>query len=111
MSLVVWGWGLVQNTEAVARNYYFQTAKLRVQQCLLLECILRLNKAGRSYLIQDPTSKEGGFHVLLKVPNDLNCLFLHLQENPLLCSTLLTADGRAPQPLVSREEEYIELVY
>jgi hypothetical protein len=57
-----------------------------------MESFPRLNKAGRGYL-KDPTSISKGVQVLSKVNDDksctdlqvLDCLFLHLQENPLLC--------------------------
>jgi hypothetical protein len=47
--------------------------------------ILRLNEAGRRYLIQDGSSISKGVVVLGRVNNDINCVFLHLLENPRLC--------------------------
>jgi hypothetical protein len=47
--------------------------------------ILKLNEAGRRYLVQDGSSISRGVEVLSGVSNDINCLFLHLLENPLLC--------------------------
>jgi hypothetical protein len=47
--------------------------------------ILRRNKAGRRYLIEDAGSMAKGVEVLVAVRNDLGCLFYHLLENPLLC--------------------------
>jgi hypothetical protein len=47
--------------------------------------ILRLNEAGRRYLIQDGSSILKGVDVLSRVNNDINCVFLHLLENPRLC--------------------------
>ena len=47
--------------------------------------ILRLNKAGRRYLIQDGSSISKGVKVLSRVSNDISCVFLHLLENPRLC--------------------------
>jgi hypothetical protein len=47
--------------------------------------ILRLNKAGRRYLVQDGSSISKGVEVLSRVNNDINCVFLHLLENPRLC--------------------------
>jgi hypothetical protein len=41
--------------------------------------ILRFNVAGRWYVIGD-----GGVEVLIRVNNDINCVFLHLLENPRL---------------------------
>jgi hypothetical protein len=47
--------------------------------------ILRPNKAGRGYLIEDGSSISKGVKVLIAVSNEVNCLFLHLLENPTLC--------------------------
>jgi hypothetical protein len=47
--------------------------------------ILRLNGAGRRYLVQDGSSVTKGVEVLSRVNNDINCVFLHLLENPRLC--------------------------
>jgi hypothetical protein len=47
--------------------------------------ILRLNEAGRQYLIADGSSISRGVEVLSAVSDDVNCLFLHLLENPFLC--------------------------
>jgi hypothetical protein len=51
-----------------------------------LRSILRLNGAGRGYLLDGHgffVSK--GVDVLSAVNDDLNCVFLHLLENPSLC--------------------------
>jgi hypothetical protein len=50
-----------------------------------LGIILRLNGAGRRYLIQDKGSVAKGVEVLCAVNDDLNCVFFHLLENPSLC--------------------------
>jgi hypothetical protein len=49
--------------------------------------ILRLNAAGRRYLIEDGSSISKGVDVLSRVndDDDINCVFLHLLENPRLC--------------------------
>jgi hypothetical protein len=47
--------------------------------------ILRLNAAGRRYLIQDGSSIPKGVKVLSSVRKHINCVFLHLLENPRLC--------------------------
>jgi hypothetical protein len=47
--------------------------------------ILRLNGAGRRYLIEDGSSISKGVKVLSAVRSDINCVFLHLLENPRLC--------------------------
>jgi hypothetical protein len=59
--------------------------------------ILRLNKAGRRYLIEDGSSISKGVEVLSRVDNDTNCMLLHLLENPRLC------DRKAVE-MVSAEE-------
>ena len=53
------------------------------------ENIARLNKAGRRYLLTDPSDRSKGIHVLSEVSDSLDCLFLHLQENPSLCDEYL----------------------
>jgi hypothetical protein len=50
-----------------------------------LGTILRLNQAGRRYLIKDAASIAKGVEVLIGVSDDLGCLFYHLLENPTLC--------------------------
>jgi hypothetical protein len=50
-----------------------------------VKCILRLNNSGRSYLVDDATNKQKGIAVLERVNDDMNCLFIHLTENPSLC--------------------------
>jgi hypothetical protein len=47
--------------------------------------ILRLNEAGRQYLVQDGSSISKGVEVLSRVNNDVNFVFFHLLENPTLC--------------------------
>jgi hypothetical protein len=51
-----------------------------------VHAILRLNGAGRLYLIQDGSSIPKGVDVLSSVSNDINCVLLHLLENPALCN-------------------------
>jgi hypothetical protein len=55
------------------------------QQRGSLNYIPHLNKAGRRYMMEAPASKAKGVQVLKKVKHTLDCLLLHLQENPLLC--------------------------
>jgi hypothetical protein len=51
-----------------------------------LRSILRLNRAGRGYLVDGQGSiVSRGVNVLIAVSDDLNCVFLHLLENPSLC--------------------------
>jgi hypothetical protein len=49
------------------------------------DAILQLNRAGRRYLIEDGSSISKGVEVLSAVCNEINCVFLHLLENPRLC--------------------------
>ncbi len=61
--------------------------------------ILRLNEAGRRYLVEDGSSISKGVDVLSSVNSDLNCVFLlHLLENPRLCDRraveMVSAGGR-----------------
>jgi hypothetical protein len=49
-----------------------------------LGVILRLNGAGRRYLIQDKSSVSKGLEVLSAVNDDINCVFFLLQENSSL---------------------------
>jgi hypothetical protein len=46
---------------------------------------LRLNGAGRRYLIRDGSSISKGVDVLSAVSDEIDCVFLHLLENPSLC--------------------------
>jgi hypothetical protein len=50
-----------------------------------IDAILRLNAAGRRYLIEDGSSISKGVEVLSRVNNDIHCVFFHLLENPRLC--------------------------
>jgi hypothetical protein len=59
-----------------------------------LGSILRLNQAGRRYLIDDAGLVARGVEVLVDVRDDLGCLFYHLLENPMLCDI----EGQYEQP-------------
>jgi hypothetical protein len=50
-----------------------------------VKAILRLNRAGRRYLIKDGSSISKGVDVLSAVSDEIDCVFLHLLENPSLC--------------------------
>ncbi|GKY97138.1 hypothetical protein MPSEU_000672200 [Mayamaea pseudoterrestris] len=47
--------------------------------------LLRLNAFGRKYLANDPTDRNIGLSVLEKAKDDMDCLFVHMRENPLIC--------------------------
>jgi hypothetical protein len=51
-----------------------------------VKAILRLNRAGRQYLIKDGSSISKGVDVLSAVSDEIDCVFLHLLENPSLCN-------------------------
>jgi hypothetical protein len=53
--------------------------------------ICRLNRSGRAYMAGDSNNQREGFKVLGAVNEDLNCLYFHLRENPLLCREQSTA--------------------
>jgi hypothetical protein len=64
-----------------------------------VKAILRLNKAGRRYLIKDGSSVSKGVDVLSAVNDEIDCVFFHLLENPGLCDrsaaeTAETTTGR-----------------
>jgi hypothetical protein len=48
--------------------------------------ILKLNQAGRRYLVQDGSSISKGVAVLSRVNDDINSVLFHLLENPILCN-------------------------
>jgi hypothetical protein len=71
--------------------------------------ILRLNEAGRRYLVQDGSSISKGVEVLCRVNNEINCVFCwHLLENPRLCgqravemTSAAERNGRSTNPTAS----------
>jgi hypothetical protein len=70
------------------KNYgleYF-VPDIRCSNDKTVNAILRLNGAGRRYLIKDGSSISKGVEVLSAVSDDINCVFLHLLENPGLCN-------------------------
>jgi hypothetical protein len=60
--------------------------------------ILRLNAAGRRYLIEDGSSVSKGVKVLITVCSDINCVFLHLLENPTLCDRSVVESASDTSP-------------
>jgi hypothetical protein len=62
-----------------------------------VKAILRLNRAGRRYLIKDGSSISKGVDVLSAVSDEIDCVFLHLLENPSLC------DRRAADTTTGRQ--------
>jgi hypothetical protein len=74
-----------QMASLLKKNYALQTIWGVNNRLGDVATILRLNKAGRRYLIEDGSSISKGVEVLSRVNNDINCVFLHLLENPRLC--------------------------
>ena len=58
-----------------------------------LEVIQELNKAGRRYLKDDPNNIRKGCDVLINVIDDLDAIFYHLKENPILCDRTKVGGG------------------
>ena len=57
------------------------------EQQKLIDALCRLNRQGRKYLATDASNKDKGVALLVSVSDDLNCLFYHMRENPILCLT------------------------
>jgi hypothetical protein len=73
----------------VKKNYSLEVLDERVSahdKTGELGTLLRLNQAGRRYLIEDKVSIANCVEVLIDVRDDLGCLFYHLLENPILCN-------------------------
>ena len=47
--------------------------------------LLKMNRAGRKYILDDQINQAKGVEVLAAVRSKVDCLFLHLIENPFLC--------------------------
>jgi hypothetical protein len=62
-----------------------------------VKAIFKLNAAGRRYLIKDGSSISKGVDVLSAVSDEIDCLFIHLLENPSLC------DRRAADTTTGRQ--------
>ena len=56
-----------------------------------------LNRAGRVYAQSDPTDWRKGLDVLAQVSENLDCLYFHLRENPLICERGRPMMARMPQ--------------
>jgi hypothetical protein len=103
--------------EAIQTNYALQNLRLTSQapsQLLessktaidtrTLDALLRLNKCGRKYMATDAGNRRLGISVLAQTTNSLDCLYIHLRENPVLCQLPLrwkkrkAARNVAPMP-------------
>jgi hypothetical protein len=76
-----------QLVSILKKNYGLEhlVPDIRCTDDRIIKAILRLNRAGRRYLIEDGFSISKGVGVLSAVSDDINCVFLHLLENPSLC--------------------------
>jgi hypothetical protein len=76
-----------QMVSILKRNYGLEhlVPDIRCADDRNVTAILRLNSAGRRYLIEGGSSISKGVSVLSGVSDDINCVFLHLLENPSLC--------------------------
>jgi hypothetical protein len=71
---------------AVQKNYGLESLGGGIESWVpVVKTILRLNSAGRRYLVQDVACAAKGCTVLSTVTDDLDCLYFHLLENPSLC--------------------------
>lgn len=67
----------------VEQNYTLQHVNIQYRQPFAT--ITRLNAAGRRYLREDPNNNSKCIAVLAKTKDDLDCLYCHMRENPILC--------------------------
>jgi hypothetical protein len=73
-----------QMASLLKKNYALEVLP-NIEEAGDVRATLQLNKAGRRYLIEDGSSVSKGVEVLSAVSNDIDCVFLHLLENPRLC--------------------------
>lgn len=55
------------------------------KDAIILRSSLDLNQAGRRYMLQDISNKTKGVAVLAEVADNVDAIFMHLRENPILC--------------------------
>ena len=63
----------------------YSLKKIQIGDSAHFETITRLNRAGRRYLSEDSTNNSKCIAVLSKVKHNLDCLYYHIRENPILC--------------------------
>lgn len=68
--------------QIIEQSYTLEHVKLQGRE--VFKSILRLNRAGRRYMLDDANSKEKCVAVLGKVSRNVPSLFFHLRENPVL---------------------------
>jgi hypothetical protein len=75
-----------QLLSAVKKNYGLESLGGCIEARVpTVGAVLRLNSAGRRYLVQDAASASKGCALLSAVSDDLDCVYFHLLENPSLC--------------------------
>lgn len=52
---------------------------------IIIEGFMHMNEAGREYIVDYPGDKRKAIAVLQSVSMEINCLFLHVFENPAIC--------------------------
>jgi hypothetical protein len=77
-----------QLVSILMKNYGLErlASDFRREDGRTVKAIFRLNRAGRRYLVEDGSSISKGVDVLSAVSDEINCVFLHLLENPGLCN-------------------------
>ena len=85
------------------QNYSLERISFRGNTNATFEMIHGLNRAGRRYLIQDSADKEECINVLAKVNDDLDCLYFHLRENPILFTGMTGSSADCIQDSPSNE--------
>jgi len=50
-----------------------------------VQIVLKLNKAGRKYLVENRWSKERAVGVLVQISDDLEAIYFHVREHPEMC--------------------------
>ena len=89
--------------EAVKTNYSLHELSLKLEASIVgsvdtadvfdpddkktIDCFVSLNRDGRRYLTHEPANQTLGIQVLGKVKDDLDCLFFHVRENPIVVSS------------------------
>jgi hypothetical protein len=83
--------------DALKRNYTIQYIRLTsdpypgsqsswaTASTTIINIMCRLNRSGRNYMAIDSNNHLQGLQVLDAVNDDLDCLYFHLRENPMLC--------------------------
>jgi hypothetical protein len=62
-----------------------------------IDSICRLNRAGRVYMATDARNRHEQLRVLEAVNDDLDCIFIHLRENPLVSDQHELALSQSPE--------------